>query len=141
MSEIELKATTWSEDAETIKSIRVPVFVEEQHVPFEEDFDGSDEPCQQVLAYVEGKAVGTGRTDAEGHIGRIAVLKEYRGLGIGAEIVLFLVELGRQQGLQGVYLHAQCAAEGFYRNLGFYPVGDIFLDANIDHVRMNLDFD
>ena len=137
---IDIHRTTWQADAARIKSVRVPVFVEEQGVSFDEDFDGSDEPCVHALAVSDGRAVGTGRVDLQGRIGRIAVLTPYRGQGIGASLVRYLVAVSRQQGLPGVYLHAQCAAEAFYAGLGFYSTGEVFLDANIEHVRMNFDF-
>ena len=136
----EIRRATWQADAELIKAIRVPVFVEEQGVAFDEDFDGSDDPCVHALAFRDARVVGTGRVDLSGRIGRIAVLETFRGQGIGADLVRYLVEVSRQQGLPGVYLHAQCAAEAFYQTLGFYSVGEVFLDANIEHVRMKLDF-
>lgn len=121
---------------EMICALRETVFVWEQGVPPELEYDGLDEQALHVLARVEQQPVGTGRMLEDGHIGRIAVLQEYRGQGVGAKIVQALMEQAAAAGLQRVYLGAQLHATGFYERLGFVPYGDEFMDAGIPHIHM-----
>jgi predicted GNAT family N-acyltransferase len=78
---------------------------------------------------------------ADGHLGRIAVLKAWRGRGVGSALVRFFVDTAKQKGLGRVYLNAQLPAVGFYENLGFRKVGGVFMDAGIRHIRMEMEFD
>lgn len=121
---------------EVICALRETVFVQEQGVPPELEYDGLDEQAQHVLAQVGQQPVGTGRILEDGHIGRIAVLREYRGQGIGAKIVQALMEQAAAAGQQRVYLGAQLHATGFYERLGFVSYGDEFMDAGIPHIHM-----
>ena len=91
------------------------------------------------MAKAHGKIVGTTRYRLAGDqvkIERIAVKKEYRGQGIGREIVKFALRSIDKQHPRGVYLHAQTVAEDFYRKLGFQPVGERFMEAGIEHIKM-----
>lgn len=117
-------------------SIRETVFVQEQGVPPELEMDEFDQQAQHALAVLEGVAVATGRILSDGHIGRIAVLKQYRGRGIGAALVRCLTEYALQQGWRRVYLGSQLHAQAFYERLGFQRYGDVFLDAGIEHCWM-----
>lgn len=119
-----------------ISAIREAVFIKEQGVPPELEYDGLDDTAAHVLAFVGEQPVGTGRVLDDGHIGRIAVLPEYRGKGVGARIVLSLTEAAAVAGLKRVYLGAQLHAVGFYQTLGFTPYGDEFMDAGIAHFHM-----
>jgi len=121
---------------EAICTLRETVFVREQGVPPELEYDGLDEQALHVLAHIGQQSVGTGRILQDGHIGRIAVLQAYRGQGIGAEIVRALVEQAAAAGQERVYLGAQLHAIGFYERLGFVPYGDEFMDAGIPHIHM-----
>lgn len=116
--------------------IRETVFVQEQGVPAELEYDGLDARAMHVLACVDDRPVGTGRILSDGHIGRIAVLNTHRGQGIGAEIVQALTEQAAAAGHQRVYLGAQLHATGFYERLGFAPYGETFMDACIAHIHM-----
>lgn len=127
----------WLKDNTAIRHIRYLVFVEEQQVPLELDFDGRDPMCTHVLAYEDkGIAVGTGRIQDDGKIGRMAVLREYRGQGYGKSMLEMLMNIARERGLGGVYLDAQEVALQFYLRCGFTPEGDTFMDAGIPHRRM-----
>lgn len=117
-------------------AIRETVFVHEQGVPPELEMDEFDQQAQHAIAKVNGSAVATGRILSDGHIGRIAVLKDYRGRGIGAALVRCLTEYARQQGWRRVYLGSQLHAEAFYERLGFQRYGDVFMDAGIEHCWM-----
>ena len=112
------------------------VFVEEQRVPAEIEMDDRDAASVHALAYVDGKAVGTGRLLPDGHIGRMAVLKERRASGVGGAILARLVEEARRRGVKEVVLSAQTHALGFYRRHGFREQGEIFEEAGIAHQEM-----
>ncbi len=134
-----LRPATWREDAERLKIVRRRVFVEEQSVPEDEEWDAADPTALHVLVLAGGgDPVGTGRLESCGKIGRVAVLREWRGAGIGARIVSHLVNQATDLGVETVYLHAQTAAAGFYRRLGFRAEGPVFDEVGIPHVRMRL---
>ncbi|MGB5856575.1 MAG: GNAT family N-acetyltransferase [Oceanisphaera sp.] len=119
-----------------IRAIRDAVFMQEQGVSPELEFDGLDPSAMHVLAVVDGEYVGTGRMLDDGHIGRIAILRNYRGLGLGAKVVQALVNEATHLGYPRVYLGAQTHAVDFYAKLGFTPYGDEFMDAGIPHLSM-----
>jgi predicted GNAT family N-acyltransferase len=133
--------TTFQESSSAIRQVRDAVFGEEQHIPRELDWDGSDEVCVQALATDDyGNPIGTGRLQTDGRIGRIAVLKEWRGRGIGAHVLQILADAARTRGIQRVYLHAQSYSVEFYEKSGFHPDGGEFLEAGISHVTMIKEF-
>jgi len=134
MTRIELLG--WDEARAEAARIRMTVFVEEQQVPPEIEMDEKDAACVHALAYVEGRAVGTGRLLPDGHIGRMAVLKENRAGGLGGAILACLVAEARRRGMREVVLSAQTHALGFYRKHGFREVGAIFEEAGIPHQEM-----
>jgi predicted GNAT family N-acyltransferase len=121
-------------------AIRRRVFIEEQHVPEELELDEDDGHAVHALALMDGRAVGCGRFVAHGtvevKIGRMAVLKELRGTGIGQAILEFLMNEARRRGFSRAVLHAQLTAEGFYLKQGFVPVGPAFEEAGIWHRKM-----
>ena len=121
---------------EDICSIRYEVFVGEQNVPEELEIDGLDDEAKHVLAYVDGVPIGTGRILIDGHIGRVAVLKNYRGHGIGKLIMKELIKWAHDMSLERVWLSSQWHAHSFYLDLGFVCVGDIYKEAGIDHIKM-----
>ena len=128
-------------DAERLRSVRQAVFVLEQHVRGEEEWDEADPECMHVLATAnDGSPIGTGRLDRHGKIGRMAVLPEWRGHDVGKRMIEMLLEIAREQGFERVYLNAQISAQGFYEKFGFTTVGDTFLEAEIVHVRMEREF-
>ena len=130
----------WEEDWELIKDIRHSVFVVEQSVPPELEWDGSDQECKHVIALERGRCIGTGRISSGGHIGRMAVDRGCRDQGVGRSILMALIEHARGQlTLTSVSLNAQISAVGFYKKQDFYPVGDEFFDAEIMHIRMICD--
>lgn len=139
-SELTVRQAVWPRDEQLIHSIRKTVFVLEQGVPAELEWDGKDRECTHVLAeFVIGAkrdAVGTGRLMPDGKIGRMAVLSKYRGKGVGGEILSALVEAARVRGQQEVYLHAQSHAMAFYQRFGFVVEGDEFQEAGIPHLKM-----
>ncbi len=137
MEEIKIRIADYKKDKRDINSIRYAVFVKEQKVPPELEIDDLDRIAIHILFYVDNKPVGTGRIVKEdGHIGRIAVLKEYRGKHIGYQMMLFLIEKAREFGLRSVWLSSQITAVGFYKKLGFVEYGNTFYDAGIKHINM-----
>ena len=121
---------------EDICAIRYEVFVDEQNVPEELEIDGLDGEAKHVLTFVDAVPIGTGRILSDGHIGRVAVLKNYRGLGIGKSIMKELVKCAQDLSLEKVWLSSQWHAHSFYLDLGFVCVGEIYKEAGINHIKM-----
>ncbi|ADU92268.1 GNAT family N-acetyltransferase [Taylorella equigenitalis] len=120
-------------------SIRNVVFVEEQKVPVEIELDDMDEKSTHVVAFDDNeRPIATARLTPEGLIGRMAVLKEYRGKGIGAVVLNLIIDAAKDVGFKKVSLAAQLQAIGFYENAGFELEKDaqVFYDANIPHKMM-----
>ncbi len=136
-AEITFEIVRWTDDRPRIEIARRAVFIEEQRIPESEEWDDADPLCWHLLALGPNRdVVGTGRLDPAGKIGRVAVLPQYRGTGIGAEIVSRLVDLAARQGLTQVYLNAQVSALRFYERLSFQAEGPEFDEVGIPHRRM-----
>lgn len=118
--------------------IRTKVFIEEQQVPEDIEIDDIDPRTDHLVLYIDDKPAATGRIvwDSPVSLGRIAVLSEYRGSGLGAEIVTRLMEKIFERGESEVHIHAQTHALGFYEKLGFRAYGDVFDEAGIPHRSM-----
>lgn len=120
-----------------LRLVRDRVFVDEQRVPVEIERDAIDPACTHVLARdAADRPIGTGRLMPDGRIGRMAVLRDWRGRGVGRALLLRLVDAARDAGLRELSLHAQVDAEPFYAAEGFLPVGDRFEEAGIWHQAM-----
>jgi predicted GNAT family N-acyltransferase len=134
---IELVEARWDRDRPGLETVRRRVFIEEQGVPEAEEWDAADPVSRHVLA-IAGKrdVVGTGRLEPTGKIGRVAVLPQYRGTGVGSALVGHLVNQATELGFTQVYLHAQATAVGFYERLGFRAEGPEFDEVGIPHRRM-----
>ncbi len=138
--EIHVVPVSWSSHSLPLRKVREAVFIEEQQVPRELEWDGEDESAHHFLAINEaGQAIGCTRLLTSGQIGRMAVLAEFRGTGIGKRLLAVAVEQAKQLGFRMVHLHAQTQAEPFYRKNGFLPVGEVFMEADIPHQRMELE--
>jgi len=126
------------ERAQTIAGpIRFAIFVGEQNVPSGIELDDKDAECMHAVAYDDaGKAIGTGRLLPDGHIGRMAVIKEMRRQGVGDAILDALVEEARKRGHKEVVVAAQLQAAEFYRNHGFVADGKVYKEAGILHENM-----
>ena len=130
--------TTWQLDEGVIKSVRTPVFVQEQQVPYEIDFDSNDANAVHWLAFNDNNIpLGTARLLGDGHFGRMAVIKMYRNQGIGRSIIQAAMDYASSVGMESIYLNSQLQAKTFYEGLGFKEYGDVFLEANIEHVSMS----
>lgn len=134
-----VRTASWSDDRAVLQSLRRTVFVVEQRVPEELEWDEADAPSLHALAQDRhGLPVGTGRLLPDGHIGRMAVLREWRGQGAGSALLEFLVLQARQCGMRRLQLHAQTHAIGFYERQGFVVQGGEFMEAGISHRLMVL---
>ena len=134
-----VRPVNWLASREALRAVRQAVFVKEQKVPEELEWDDADERAYHVLATaVDGKPIGTGRLLLDCHIGRMAVLKSWRGRGVGSAILTMLIDFARKEGCEAVHLNAQTHALDFYARFGFTPVGGHFDEAGIPHQAMTL---
>ena len=128
---------TWEQAQPTAGPLRFSIFVGEQNVPAGIELDDLDASCAHAVAFdVDGKAIGTGRLLPDGHIGRMAVVKEWRRRGIGAEILQALIGEARKRGHGEVIVSAQLQAAEFYRDQGFAADGKVYPEAGILHQNM-----
>lgn len=120
------------------KYIRTAVFVEEQG--FNEEFDRVDNYAKHIIIYNNGEAAATGRyfTDdaKEYHIGRIAVLKQYRKFGYGRQIMKLIEDDIKETDAKRIVLSAQLQAKGFYEKCGYTAEGSVYLDEHCEHIKM-----
>jgi predicted GNAT family N-acyltransferase len=135
-----IRILPWADARAAAQPIREAVFVAEQGVPPEIELDDWDERCEHAIAYdAAGAPVGTGRLLPDGHIGRMAVLRESRGKGVGARLLDALIERARARGISRVALNAQAHAAPFYARFGFVVAGEAFMEAGIPHLAMERD--
>jgi len=132
--EFGVDAGAWSELGEAARQVRETVFVDEQKVPRDMEWDEHDAVSRHVIARDgDGGAIGTGRLLADGQLGRMAVLADWRGKGVGRALVERLLEEATRLGPEHLALHAQTQASGFYRRFGFVEEGPEFMEAGIPH--------
>jgi predicted GNAT family N-acyltransferase len=135
MARIELK--NWEDAQGEAGPIRFSIFVGEQDVSPGIELDDKDAECMHAIAYDEaGHAIGTGRLLPDGHIGRLAVVKDWRRRGVGAQLMAALLEEARRRGHKEVVISAQLQAAEFYRGLGFAAEGKVYREAGILHQQM-----
>lgn len=128
--------------ADELLRVREVVFVDEQQVPPELERDALDPQCLHVVARDgDGRAIGAGRLTPERQVGRMAVLRDWRGRGVGEAMLAALVAAARDQGWRELWLNAQVGALDFYRRLGFLPYGPRFMEAGIEHQAMRRKLD
>lgn len=135
--EITIRLADWHRDRRALRHIREQVFVQEQAVPPAEEWDELDAVACHFLAEHAGRAVACGRLLASGKIGRLAVLPDFRGRGLGGRILDHMVAHALAGNPGQLYLHAQVHALGFYLRHGFVAEGEEFLEAGIRHRLMN----
>lgn len=134
-----IKVVNWHTHADLLKMVREEVFIQEQHVPVALEWDGLDEAATHLLALDRaGEAIGCARLVGDGSIGRMAVLKPWRGRGVGRALLQKAVSLYRQQGIHAITLSAQVHAVPFYEKSGFKVCSAPYMDAGIAHVDMRL---
>jgi YbgC/YbaW family acyl-CoA thioester hydrolase len=139
---LSVRVGSWSDLREPARRIRTEVFIDEQRVPLEMEWDEADEACVHAVVFNRiGQALATGRLlpshDGSAKIGRVAVHRVLRGSGVGRRVMQALMAAAAQRGDKEIVLHAQRTAEAFYRGLGFVPRGEEFEEAGIPHIEMS----
>jgi len=137
--QFKIRRIGWNEAGDLLKAVRKTVFVVEQSVPEQLEWDNLDEQCIHVLAETAGgEAIGTGRLLPDGRIGRMAVLKHWRGKGVGSAILMELIAAAREGEFESAVLNAQTHALEFYARFGFEVISEEFMEAGIPHRAMRL---
>ena len=132
-----MREAHWLPDRQGLLSVRTTVFVIEQGVDVSVERDGRDGDCLHAIAESsDGLPIGAGRISGEGKAGRIAVLEEWRGHGVGTAIMNELLRQAQLSGMARTYLHSQSSAADFYLRFGYRQEGDEFLEAEIPHRKM-----
>ena len=140
---LKIEIAKWIDDHTQLKNIREKVFIQEQKVTPQLEWDGMDEKAIHFLVFNDNAAIGCARAIViKDHmqLGRMAVLKEYRGQGIGSALIEKAMTIAKLNQLSAIYISAQCHAIDFYKKFGFEVKSDIYLDAEIPHRDMTLDF-
>ncbi|SFQ10373.1 MULTISPECIES: GNAT family N-acetyltransferase [Pseudomonas] len=136
MNSIHVRLADWQKDNADLRRIRETVFIAEQAVPPELEWDAEDAEALHFLVYEGDYPIGTARLLPDGHIGRVSVLKDWRGLKVGDALLRAVIAEAEKRGLQQQMLSAQVQATPFYERLGFAIVSGEYLDAGIPHVDM-----
>ena len=132
-----VRVTSWRDDEAALRAVREAVFVVEQGIPTELEWDDADGASVHVLAEAtDGTPIGCARLLPEGTIGRVAVLAHWRGRSVGDRMMRTLLDIARAAGHHRVSLHSQVQACVFYARLGFAAVGDAYEEAGIAHQTM-----
>lgn len=132
-----IRIADWERDLFALRAVRETVFVKEQQVPPQEELDSEDPTALHLLAESDdGSPIGTARVIPTGQIGRMAVLHQWRSKGVGGALLLTILDEMVKEGYPAPFLNAQLHAIPFYRRYGFREVGEVFLDAGIEHKRM-----
>ena len=140
---LKIEIVKWIDGISQLKNIREKVFIQEQKVTPQLEWDGMDEKAIHFLVFNDKAAIGCARAIViKDHmqLGRMAVLKEYRGQGIGGALIEKAMTIAKLNQLSAIYISAQCHAIDFYKKFGFEVTSDIYLDAEIPHRDMTLDF-
>ncbi|PTR15648.1 putative GNAT family N-acyltransferase [Nitrosospira sp. Nsp2] len=137
MAAYTVRLASWHNDSAALKLVREAVFIREQGISVELEWDRLDAECIHVLAAdAMLHPIGTARLLPDGTIGRMAVLKEWRRQGVGSALMEKLLDEAKDRQVRQVTLNAQVYVTAFYRKLGFQAVGEEFMEAGISHVRM-----
>jgi predicted GNAT family N-acyltransferase len=137
LREFTVRLVDWADSIDGLRAVRRAVFIEEQAIPEDLEWDEFDAVCRHAIAEdASGSAVGCGRLLPDGHIGRLAVLRDWRGRGVGTALLVRLMELARSRGHARAILEAQTRAMPFYARHGFAAAGDEYLEAGIPHRTM-----
>ena len=138
---LKVEVVKWIDEYDSLTMIREKVFIEEQKVTSQLEWDGMDKEAIHFLAFKDEKAIGCARALVIEYcmqLGRIAVLKEYRGEGIGSALLEKAIVTAKLNQISSIHISAQCYAIDFYLKFGFEVTSDIYLDAEIPHRDMTL---
>lgn len=139
MQRLDIHAVKNKKELKQTFSIRRHVFVNEQHVHQDLEFDGLDDDAVHFIMYYNKKPIGCARIRAfedTAKLERIAVLPDYRMKGFGTCITNYLISYCTTKNFHELYLHSQTYVSGFYEKLGFKPEGNPFLEAGLEHIEM-----
>lgn len=128
----------WNKLEQDAKFIRKQVFIIEQNIPEEEEWDDQDMISDHFVVYDQDQPIATARLLQNNSVGRVAVLKAYRGQGIGRMIMLEIIRQAHQQDRKFLQLSSQVHAISFYEKLGFSIQGDAYDECGIPHIKMQL---
>jgi len=140
---LKVEIVKWIDSHAQLKNIREKVFIQEQKVTPELEWDGMDEKAIHFLVFKDEEAIGCARAiviKSQMQLGRMAVLKEYRGQGVGSTLIEKAIVTAKLKQLSSIQISAQCNAINFYVKFGFEVTGDTYLDAEILHRDMTLEF-
>lgn len=115
--------------------VRGKVFVVEQQIDYEIEFDGLDGKCILFTVYLDEKPVGAARLLGN-KVGRVSTLKQYRNQGVASHLMRYIEAYALSVGLTELMLHAQLSVKEFYSKLGYITQGTVFQEAQIDHIKM-----
>ncbi len=136
MNKIRVRVADWQKDNADIRRIREAVFIAEQSVPPELEWDAEDADALHFLALEGDYPIGTARLLPDGEIGRLSVLKDWRGLKVGDALLRAVIAEAERRDLKEQKLSAQVYATAFYERFGFSVVSEEFLEAGLPHVDM-----
>lgn len=138
MPSLKITHGTWEELQQAAKMIREQVFIQEQNIAAEDEWDEQDEIAVHFVVYEQDQAIATARLLQNHSIGRVAVLKSHRGLGVGKVLMQAVIAHAQQQQHPFLVLSSQVHAQAFYQTLGFMQEGGEYLDCGIQHIHMRL---
>ena len=139
LANIQISQVSWLQAENHLRAVRTPVFVEEQAVAPDFEWDELDAIAIHILAQLDNRPIACLRVIDYHKIGRMAVLKEWRGLGLGAALLLEAVVVCKNYGSKIIHISAQMHAIGFYQQAGFKVTSNEYCDVHIPHVDMQLD--
>ncbi len=139
LSRVTIQQVTWQVAEIELRAVRAPVFIEEQFVTPEFEWDDIDASAVHLLATYENQPIACLRIIHYQKIGRMAVIKQWRGIGLGAALLQKAISICKEHGSKSIYLSAQTHAINFYQKAGFTQISEEYCDVDIPHVDMRLD--
>jgi predicted GNAT family N-acyltransferase len=139
LNQVKIKQVIWQKAESDLRAIRTPVFIEEQFVTHEFEWDEIDANAVHLLATFDNQPIACLRIIHYQKIGRMAVIKQWRGKGLGASLLREAIDICKKQGSKSICLSAQTHAINFYLKAGFKQTSDEYTDVDIPHVDMQLD--
>ena len=140
MSQFTIRTGSWDELQNDAKLIREQVFIQEQQIAVEDEWDAEDAVSVHFVVYDQNQPIATARLLKNNSVGRVAVLKSHRGLGIGKLLMHQIIQQAKHQQREFLKLSSQVHAIQFYAGLGFKVEGEQYLDCGIPHIDMRLLF-
>ena len=133
-----LNIVSWQQAEVSLRQIRERVFMQEQSVPAELEWDGLDAEAKHLLLNIGQQPVACARLLPTQHLGRMAVLPEWRGKGLGRRLMQCAIDYAQHHAWHAIHISAQIQAQGFYQRFGFTVTSEPYLDAGIWHCDMRL---